>query len=256
VRIGTPVAGRPVVLACTLNEPDSKIAALLFAAATAKELGATRVGLVAPYLAYMRQDARFQEGECVTSTHFARLISGCVDWLVTVDPHLHRRTSLDDIYTIPSIVVHAAPLLAGWIAANVSSPILVGPDRESAQWVSEVAERAGLPWIVLDKLRRGDRDVSVSLPDPERLRGRTPVLVDDMISTAGTMIAAAGRMAAASLAPPVCAGVHAVFAGSAHTDLSNAGVARIVTCNTIEHVSNGIDVSGLIAEAAGRLLNR
>lgn len=256
VRLETPVAGRTVILACTLNDPDPKIAALFFAAATARELGATRVGLVAPYLGYMRQDARFSDGESITSVHFAGLVSRHVDWLVTVDPHLHRRASLDEIYTIPSVAAHAAPLLAAWIASNIHAPLLIGPDRESAQWVSDVASRASLPWLVLDKIRRGDRDVSVTFPDVQRLRGKTPVLVDDMISTAGTMIAAAGHLAAAALPPPVCVGVHAVFSGTAYADLCNAGVARIVTCNTIGHVSNQVDVSGLIAQAASELLRR
>ena len=85
VRIETPVDGRNVVLACGLHNPDSKISALLFAASTARELGAARVGLVAPYLAYMRQDKRFNEGESITSVHFAKLISRYVDWLVTVE---------------------------------------------------------------------------------------------------------------------------------------------------------------------------
>jgi ribose-phosphate pyrophosphokinase len=253
VRIEAPVDGRNVVLACGLHDPDSKIPALLFAASTARELGAARVGLVAPYLAYMRQDKRFTEGESVTSLHFAKLISRYVDWLVTVDPHLHRRTSLDDIYSVPSIVVHAAPLLAQWIRANVDSPVLIGPDSESEQWVSEVAREANAPWLVLEKIRRGDRDVSVSIPDPGALRDRTPVLVDDIISTARTMMAAAHHLAGRGLAPPVCVGVHAVFAGTAYADLAAAGVARVVTCNTIAHESNAIDVSGPLAEAVGSL---
>ena len=250
VRIETPVDGRNIVLACGLHDPDTMILALLFAASTARELGAARVGLVAPYLAYMRQDKRFNEGESITSVHFAKLISRYVDWLVTVDPHLHRRRSLDDIYSIPGIAVHAAPLLAQWILAHVDSPVLIGPDSESEQWVSEVARGADAPWLVLEKIRRGDRDVSVSIPDPGALRGRTPVLVDDIISTARTMMAAIRHLAGLGLAKPVCVGVHAVFAGTAYADLAAAGVARIVTSNTIAHESNAIDVSGPLAEAA------
>jgi ribose-phosphate pyrophosphokinase len=246
VRIETPVAGREVVLACTLNDPDRKLPALLFAADTTRELGAKRVGLVAPYLAYMRQDKRFKTGESVTSVHFAKLISRHFDWLATVDPHLHRRTSLDDIYSIPSVVIHAAPLLAQWIRANVDSPILIGPDSESEQWVSKVARGAGAPFLVLDKIRRGDRDVTVSVPDPAALRGRTPVLVDDIISTARTMIAAARNLAGHGLSPPICVGVHAVFAGDAHAGLLTAGAGRIVTANTIPHASNAIDVNALV----------
>lgn len=249
VRIESPVDGRNVALACGLHDPDSKIPALLFAASTARELGAARVGLVAPYLGYMRQDKRFNEGESITSVHFAKLISQYVDWLVTVDPHLHRRKSLDDIYSVPSIVVHAAPLLAQWISANVDSPILIGPDSESEQWVSEVARGANAPWLVLEKVRRGDRDVSVSIPDITALRGRTPVLVDDIISTARTMMAAVRHLTGQGLAAPVCIGVHAIFSGDAHAELLSAGAARIVTTNTIPNSSNAIDLTPAIADA-------
>lgn len=249
VRIESPVDGRNVALACGLHDPDSKIPALLFAASTARELGAARVGLVAPYLAYMRQDKRFKDGESVTSVHFAKLVSRYVDWLVTVDPHLHRRNSLDDIYSVPSIVVHAAPLLAQWIRANVDSPVLIGPDSESEQWVSEVARGANAPWLVLEKVRHGDRDVSVSIPDITALRGRTPVLVDDIISTARTMMAAVRHLTGQGLAAPVCVGVHAIFAGDAHNELLSAGAARIVTTNTIPNPSNAIDLTPAIADA-------
>lgn len=100
VRLDTPVTGHPVILVCDMRDPDAKILQICFAAAAAKELGATCVGLVAPYLPYMRQDLRFQPGEAITSASFARLIGGFADWLVTVDPHLHRYASLGEIYAI------------------------------------------------------------------------------------------------------------------------------------------------------------
>ena len=72
VRIETPVSGRRVALVCSLHRPDEKVMQLLFAAETVRELGARSVGLVTPYLAYMRQDRRFQPGEAVTSLAFGR----------------------------------------------------------------------------------------------------------------------------------------------------------------------------------------
>lgn len=250
VRLLTPVHDRPVALVDTLAQPDSKILPLLFAAAAAKDLGATRVGLVAPYLAYMRQDRRFNPGEAVSSIHFGRLLSGWLDWLVTVDPHLHRHASLDEVYTIPNQVVQAAPLISEWIRKNVENPVLVGPDEESKQWVSRVAERAGAPYTVLHKIRHGDRDVEVSAPDVGRWRDHTPVLVDDIISTARTMIETIKGLRKLDIAAPVCIGVHAVFAGSAYEDLVAAGAAKIATCNTIPHASNLIDLTEPIVEAA------
>lgn len=253
LRIETALAGRTVILAATLDRPDDKLLPLLFAAGTAKELGAERVGLVAPYLAYMRQDRRFQSGEALTSAHFARLLSTSVDWLVTVDPHLHRRSSLGEIYSIPTSVMHAAVLVSDWIRQHVAAPLVVGPDAESDQWVTAVANAAGAPYVVLQKIRRGDREVEVSVPDVERWRTRTPVLVDDIISTARTMIETAGHLHRAGLAPPVCIGVHAVFAGDAYESL-RVGAARVVTCNTILHTSNAIDVSDLLVTGVRTML--
>ena len=249
VRIDTPMRDRHVVIVCGLHDPDPKTLALVFTAATARDLGASKIGLVAPYLSYMRQDKRFHEGEGVASVLFANLLSHYVDWIATVDPHLHRWKSLGEIYPIPNAVVHAAPLLADWIGKNISSPILIGPDSESEQWVSEVARLAGAPHLVLEKVRRGDRDVVVSLPDARLLQGRTPVLVDDIISTARTMIAALEQIASQDMPKPVCVGVHAVFSGDAYLALRAAGAANIVTTNTIPHPSNAIEIAPAIADA-------
>lgn len=254
VRLQTPVGGRDVILVCTLDRPDGKLLPLLFLAETARELGAFRIGLVAPYLAYMRQDRRFHDGEAVTSASFARVLSRALDWLVTVDPHLHRRAALSELYTIPSTVVHAAPDVARWIRHRVRRPLLVGPDVESGQWISAVAELAGAPAVVLRKDRRGDRDVAVSVPDLTAWRGRTPVLVDDIISTARTMIDTVVQLRAAGLPPPVCIGVHAVFAGDSHEELLAAGAGRLVTCDTIAHPSNQITLGHALGEGVRRRL--
>jgi ribose-phosphate pyrophosphokinase len=254
VRLDSNLEGRSVVLVATLDRPDSKFLSLAFAVATARELGASRVGLIAPYLAYMRQDRRFHPGEAVTSRVFAHYLSGIVDWLVTVDPHLHRISALPDIYTIPAVSVHASPMLADWIKESVPSALVIGPDEESAQWVEVVAKSAGAPFIILEKHRRSDTDVEISVPDVERWRDHTPVLVDDIISTARTMIATLGHLRRAGMKPVVCVGVHAVFAPGALESLSAAGAARVVTTNTIAHETNAIDVTRFLSEAVAGLI--
>lgn len=248
LRYETPIAGRSLVLLCTLDRPDDKFLPLAFAAAAARDLGAVRVDLVAPYLAYMRQDRRFQRGEAVTSTHFAKLLSGQIDSLVTVDPHLHRRSSLAEIYSIPTKVLHAAPLISEWIRSEVEMPLLIGPDGESEQWVAAAARDAGAPYVVLQKLRHGDRDVDVSVPDVARWRDHTPVLVDDIVSTAHTMIETIGHLKREGMQPPVCVAVHGIFAGSAFSDLVAAGAGRVVTTNTVPHATNAIDITGLLTQ--------
>ena len=250
VRLMTSPSGREVMFACTLDHPDDKITSLLFAADAARELGARRVGLVAPYLAYMRQDARFEPGEAITSRTFARMISQAFDWLVTMDPHLHRYRVLDEIYSIPASIAASATAIAGWLRSHVERPLIIGPDAESAQWAAAIAQGTGAPFVVLQKQRRGDRDVAVSVPDIAAWPQHTPVLVDDIISTARTMVAAVRRLHELAMPAPVCIGVHALFGGDALEALRASGPRIVATCNTIRHETNAIDVAGEIAAAA------
>jgi ribose-phosphate pyrophosphokinase len=252
LRFMSALAGRSVALVCSLDRPNDKLVALLFAAATARELGAARVGLVAPYLAYMRQDRRFQPGEAVTSRQIAALLSDAFDWLVTVDPHLHRYASLAEIYRIPTRVVHAAPLIARCIRSEIQNPFIIGPDSESQQWVAAVAREAAAPYSMLEKIRHGDRDVEIRVRDLGGLAGHTPVLVDDIISSGRTMLQAVRLVAQGGRVQPVCIAVHGVFADRSDLLLAQAG-ATVVTSNSIPHATNRIDVHGLLAEAVREL---
>jgi ribose-phosphate pyrophosphokinase len=255
VRLDTPVAQRQAIFVCGLHNPDAKLPPLLFAADAARDLGAHEVGIVAPYLAYLRQDTRFKAGEAVSSVTVGRMVSAVADWIVTVDPHLHRYASLAAVYSIRASAVAAAPLIAEWIRRDLAQPLVIGPDSESARWVSEVAALAGAPHVVLQKSRRGDRDVSVAVPELVQWHGHTPVLVDDIISTAQTMIETITQLRRMGMRPPVCVGVHAIFAGDAYPALQAAGAARIVTCNTIAHTSNAIDLDGAICSAVRELVS-
>ena len=249
VRVEEPCQGREAIIVCSLNRPDLKVLPLFFLADTLRDLGASRVGLVAPYLAYMRQDVRFKPGEGITSRYFAKMASRHIDWLVTVDPHLHRYDSLDEIYDIPTKVVPAAPLVAAWVANNVDQPVLIGPDVESEQWVGEVARLAGAPSIVLEKVRRGDHDVEVSVPDIHAWNEHTPVLFDDIISTGHTMIETIDHLQKAGMKPPVVLGVHGIFADAAERKLIEAGAEQVITADTVPHPSNTIALGAVIAEA-------
>lgn len=248
VRILSDVFDKSVVLVCTLARPDPDFLRLIFAADAIRDLGAHDVTLVAPYLAYMRQDRRFQPGEAVTSKCFARLLSSSVDRLVTIDPHLHRYSSLSALYSIPTDTLHAAPLLADWIARTVEKPLLVGPDEESKQWVSAIADRIGAPHAVLRKVRSGDRKVDVELPDLTEWRGRQPVLVDDIASSGHTLIEAARKLPLQGFGLPIAAVVHGIFAEDSYQRLAPL-CQRIVSADSVEHPSNAITLAPLIASA-------
>jgi len=248
VRINADVANRSVDLVCTLARPDDGFLRLVFAADCARSLGAREVTLIAPYLAYMRQDRRFHSGEAVTSQSFARLISSTFDRLVTIDPHLHRYPALSALYTISSLTLHAAPLLADWIGTEVEVPLIIGPDEESEQWVSAIATRIGAPFAVLKKIRHGDRSVDVALPDLSQWRDRQPVLVDDIVSSGQTMIEATRQLPNQGFRKPICAVVHGVFAEGSFERLRSL-TTKIVSSDTIAHPTNAFHVAPLIASA-------
>lgn len=249
IRVLSEVLGKEVLLVCTLHRPDDKIISLYFLAKLLKDSGAKKIVLIAPYLSYMRQDRQFKPGEAVTSEYFAKLLSSFTDEIITIDPHLHRRHSMSEIYTVPCKVLHASALISKWIKENVQQPLLIGPDKESKQWVSEVAKDAQAPFIILEKIRLGDKNVEVTIPQVEKYKQHTPVLVDDIISTAHTMIETLAHLKNAGMKPPVCIGVHAVFAGNAFEELKKSGARQIITCNTIPHSSNGIDITELIIKS-------
>lgn len=249
VRVLSDVTGKEVIIVGTLHDPDDKLLPLYFLSQLLKELKAKKVTLIAPYLAYMRQDKRFKEGEAVTSEYFARLLSSFIDEIITIDPHLHRRLSISEIYSVSCKVLHASELISKWIKENITQPLLIGPDSESEQWVSEVAKNAGAPFIILEKIRLGDNEVTISVPPVKEYKNHTPVLVDDIISTARTMIETVGHLKKTGMKPPVCIGVHAVFADGAFEKLRKSGAGEIITCNTIPHYSNRINIADLLVVA-------
>ncbi len=253
VRIEADLRQTTVAMIASLHDPDARIPTLLFAADLARELGASRLGLVCPYLCYLRQDQRFQPGEALTSRTFARWLSNHFDWLVTVDPHLHRYASLDEIYTLQSRVVSAAPAIADWIAEQVEQPVLIGPDAESEQWIAAVAAVQGLPWRVLHKKRHGDREVSMELPDLAAVRHCQPVLIDDIISSGTTIARASGLLRAAGLAAPVVIGVHGLHDDRARRSMAAAGIVRLVCCNSVPGPEAVIDLAPLLAPAIADL---
>lgn len=248
VRLASDVASKAVLLVSTLARPDEGFLRLIFLADAARSLGASQVTLIAPYLAYMRQDRRFRPGEAVTSRTFARLISSSFDRLVTVDPHLHRYPALSALYGIPAMTLHAAPLLADWIAASIARPLVIGPDEESEQWVSAIAARISAPHAVLQKIRHGDRDVEIELPDLSQWNGLQPVLIDDIASSGNTLIEAARKLPLQGFSRPDVAVVHGIFAGDSFARLAPL-CGRIASTDSVVHPSNAIGLAPLIADA-------
>lgn len=249
IKIDNDLKDKPVIFIVSLDNPNEKILTLLFAVETARSLGAKRIGLVAPYLAYMRQDKQFQSGEGISSIYFAKLLSTYFDWMMTIDPHLHRWHSLSDVFSIDTTLLHSTQPIAQWIKKHVERPLLIGPDIESTQWVAEIAKMSQSPFLIVEKTRMGDAHVISTIPKIELYPDHTPLLIDDIISTGVTMVETVMHIQSYGIDSIICLAVHAIFANHAYELLLKTGVTKVVTCNTIAHPTNEIDLSDLVTDA-------
>ncbi len=243
-----------VVVLRGLQDPNAKLTELLLAAAGARELGARRLTLVCPYLAYMRQDMAFRPGEVVSQRHIGSLLAQAFDAVVTVDPHLHRVATLDEV--LPGrrgLALTAAPLLGEFAAGCVPGALLLAPDEEAGRWVRAAAEASALDHAVCLKERRGDRDVEVSLLGAP-VRGRAVVVLDDVASTGRTLASAARAAFAAGAATVDVAVTHALFIGDALAHVEAAGVRRVWSSDCVPHASNAVSVVPLLKRALEQIV--
>jgi len=249
-RLRLPPALPPrVALLRGLQDPNAKLTELLLAVAGARELGAAQLALVSPYLAYMRQDMAFVPGEVVSQRHLGRLLAVAFDMVVTVDPHLHRVATMDEV--VPGrrgVALSAAVLLGAHVAREVPGALLLAPDEEAGQWVRAAAQAHGLDHAVCHKQRHGDRDVQVVMPSAD-VAGRAVVLLDDVASTGRTLVAAARGALDQGAASVDVAVTHALFIGDALMQVRQAGVRHVWSSDCVAHASNAVSVVPLLAQA-------
>ncbi len=236
-----------VVLWRSLHQPNEKLVELLMAARTARELGARHLTLVAPYLAYMRQDMAFKPGEAVSQRIVGRFLADLFDAVITLDPHLHRIDTLDEAIPLKqAIAISGAPLLADHIASQRTHALLVGPDEEALQWVALAARRQGWDHAVCRKTRHGDQEVDIELPALSVV-DRAVVLIDDVASSGETLARAAELLLAAGAASVDVAVTHALFAPGAVQRVRGAGVREIWSTDCIAHASNAVSIVPVVA---------
>ena len=225
-----------------LQQPNEKLVQVLLAAQTARRLGAVHLTLVAPYLAYMRQDIEFNPGEAISQRIVGGFLAGLFDAIITIDPHLHRVATLHEAMPVKdAIALSGAPLLADHVATQRRQPLLMGPDEEALQWVAQAAARHGWDHAVCRKTRHGDCDVDIELPDVP-VAGRTVVLMDDVASSGHTLARAAVKLRAAGAASVDVAVTHALFAPGAVQLVRSSGVGEIWSTDCISHPSNAVSI--------------
>jgi ribose-phosphate pyrophosphokinase len=252
IRVTAGPASATTIIYASLDRPNDKLIALMFAAEALRRGGAKRLVLVAPYLCYMRQDTAFHVGEAISQKVVGPLLAGCVDRVVTVDAHLHRTPDITTIFPgIRSDNLSAMPAIAEALRKTGLDPatVVAGPDAESLPWVSDLAGRLGLSHVVARKARRGDRSVAIEFPDRACLAGRPALIVDDIVSSGGTIIACAKALTAAGVTAIDAVVTHALFPGEICKEMLASGIRSVRSTHSVPHFTNAIALDGLFADA-------
>jgi ribose-phosphate pyrophosphokinase len=252
IRVTVKPAAAVASVYATLDRPNEKLLALLLASEALRRGGARRLVLVAPYLCYMRQDAAFQPGEAISQLAVGRLLAGAFDRVVTVDAHLHRTTDIHDVFPgIEADNLSAMPAIADALRATGFDPatLVVGPDSESEVWVRDLAGRLGLAHMAARKTRHGDRSVDIELPEPQAVAGRPVLLVDDLVSSGGTLVVCARTLMAAGAMLIDAVVTHALFPPETEVAFADAGIRSIRSTNSVPHPTNAIALDALLAGA-------
>ncbi len=244
-----PTLPDTVVMVRGLEDANTRLVELLLACEDARANGCTRVVLVAPYLCYMRQDRAFAPGQAVSQRIIGEHLSRWVDDLITVDPHLHRVHRLEE--ALPHCrcrALSAAPLLGEHIRQQGLDGVLVGPDAESRQWLEQVSAASGLDFVIASKVRLGDREVRITLPN-HPYRGKPAILVDDVISSGKTLAEAARLLRGNGASAVMALCTHALLAPGAIELMTEAGIEPLWSTDAIPHASNVVSLAPLLATA-------
>lgn len=249
VQVAPP--GPSAILYRSLDQPNEKLIEVLLAVAALRDGGAEKITLVAPYMAYMRQDMAFHPGEAVSQRVIGRLLAEAVDRVVTVNPHLHRTVEIGVVFPgIVAMSLDATPAFAEFLDAEgiVPDTIVLGPDEESRPWVAALADRIGVEAITARKKRDGDRSVTIALPERRDFSGRTVLLLDDVVSTGNTLARCAEAARAAGAARIEALVVHALHDAATARRLAEAGIERVVSTDSVPHPSNCVQLAPLLAQ--------
>lgn len=237
-----------VVVVRSLDQPNSKIIELLFSAAALRKHGAERITLVAPYLCYMRQDTENRPGEAVSQQIIGKLLAENFDDVITVDPHLHRVSKLEQVIPMQNaLAISAGDPIGQFLKSKLKKGMLVGPDSESEQWVKKIASKIGFLYVVAAKIRTGDKQVDINIPE-QNYKNQNIVIIDDMASTGRTVAHAAERLLQAGAKQVDVVVTHPLFCGDAEQYIKQSGVANIWSTNSIAHPTNVISLTGLLAK--------
>ncbi len=259
VRFLNDVEGKDVIIINSIyHKPNDILMELLLEIETLKDLGAQKVIGVIPYFAYARQDSRFNPGEAVSFEIVTRLLERAgLDEVYTIDLHLHRVEDISKMFKIPAYNLTAVRDLVKFISKHyrLESPIIIGPDEEAEQWAKVAADTLGVEYDVLEKKRISAEEVIIEARTTN-VKGRDVIIVDDIISTGGTMVEAIKALKRLGARNIIVACTHAILAGDALYKVLKAGALDVIATDTIPSPISYVSVAPIIAEALKAKINK
>jgi len=227
---------------------DTNLVQALSLISKAKETSSEVIAVI-PYMGYARQDREFLPGEIVTMKVLGKLFKGAgASKIIAVD--IHSRIGFKH-FTIKTKNVTAIPDLVQYFKKmSLKNPLVVSPDQGGKDRAKEFAKKFESEYIALEKKRdRKTGKVKIKTKNSDEVAGRDLILVDDMISTGGSIIKATQFLKKQKCKRVYVACTHALLMNDAEKKIKKAGVTRIVSANTIPGKTSVVDVSSTIAKA-------
>ena len=244
-----------IVIQSMHHTPDDFLFEYLLLVDALKDLGAKRVTSFVPYFAYARQDERFKPGEALSFKTVSKLIQSVgTDEIFTIDMHQHRVVKSSEVFGIPSHNLSAMRLLADYVRkeGKLTNPLVIGPDAEAEQWAKLAAESLNAEYDVFEKKRLGDSKVEIR-PRKSSAKDRDVLIVDDIISTGGTIIEASKILFSQGARRIEVACTHPILASEALSRILAIGVANVVGTDTVPCPISYVSVAPLIADNVRKL---
>lgn len=227
--------------------PDSNIIEMFLLQDAVKKMGAKTITLVIPYFGYARQDRVFKPGEPESAKIMTRHLGIMSDRVFTVDIH---KESILDYFDCPHEDLKAAPAIAEYFM-NRGIDLVLSPDLGAKDRAKAVGEIMGVPYDHLEKIRLSGSEVKIS-PAKMDCKGKSVLIVDDMISTGGTIVAAKQALKEAGAKNVSVACTHGLFVNNALERLTGNSLDAVLCCNTLENQVSLISVADIIANALKR----
>jgi ribose-phosphate pyrophosphokinase len=212
--------------------PNDALLELLAMIDAAQGASAHRIIAVMPWFGYARQDKKSQPREPITARVVAKCLEAVgVDRVLTMDLHSGQ---VQGFFEVPVDHMTAMPMLTQWFMDQAfdNELVIVSPDAGRVKVARNFARKLGVHWAVMEKERPAQQVAEIGYVVGE-VEGKTAVLVDDMIDTAGTLCAAARTVMEEGAARVIACATHGVFSGPAYERLAESGIERVVVTDTI-----------------------